>query len=98
METLQPVLAVFLVLALLGGSLYWLRTKGMAQFAAGGTGKNSKRRMRLVERLALTPQHSLHLVKVGGRTLLIAVSPGACSVLEGDVSEASSMDSGTVNQ
>ena len=39
--------------------------------------------MQAIERLSLTPQHSLHLVSVGGRVLLIAVSPGGCTVLDG---------------
>jgi len=36
----------------------------------------------------LTQQHSLHLVSVSGRILLIAVSPGGCSVLDASVWEA----------
>ena len=32
--------------------------------------------------LPLTPQHSLHLVSVAGRTLLVAVSPGGCMVVD----------------
>src|SRR5262245_19430131 len=39
--------------------------------------------MQSLERISLTPQHSLHLVRVAGRVLLVAVSPGGCSVLEG---------------
>ena len=82
MEAIQQTLVVFFVLALLGGSLCWLRRKGLAQFNMKGIGRPSGRRMQSIERLALTPQHSLHLVDVGGRTLLIAVSPGGCSVLD----------------
>jgi flagellar biogenesis protein FliO len=37
--------------------------------------------MRLLEQLRLTPQHSLHMVKVGDKVLLVALSPGGCSVL-----------------
>ena len=39
--------------------------------------------MQVIERLPLTPQHSLHLVSVGGRTLLVAVSPVGCTVVDG---------------
>lgn len=88
METVQQICAVLLVLGLLAGSLYWLRSRGMAQFAGAALGRGGKRRMRAVERLVLTPQHSLHLVDVGGRVLLIAVGPGGCSVLEGNWDEA----------
>ena len=81
MEAIQPILAMCLVLGLLGGSLWWLRRKGLAQFSRPGLGK-SERRMQVVEKLSLTPGHSLHLVRVGDRTLLVASSPGGCALLE----------------
>jgi flagellar biogenesis protein FliO len=81
MEAIQQVLSVCAVLALLGGMLWWLRHKGVAQFAPKSAGKNKS--MRVVERLALTPQHSLHLVRLADRTVLIAASPGGCSLLDG---------------
>jgi flagellar biogenesis protein FliO len=83
MEAIQPVLAVLFVLGLLGGVLFWLRAKGLARFNGKAIGRPGARRMQAIERLPLTPQHSLHLVSVGGRTLLVAVSPGGCSVLNG---------------
>jgi flagellar biogenesis protein FliO len=83
MDAIQPVLAVLFVLGLLGGSLYWLRAKGLARFTGKRIGRQGVRRMQALERLPLTPQHSLHLVSVGGRTLLVAVSPGGCTVVDG---------------
>ena len=83
MEAIQQTLVVVFVLGLLGGTLYWLRRKGLAQFNLRGMGRANGHRMQAIERLALTPQHSLHLVNVSGRVLLIAVSPGGCSVLDG---------------
>jgi flagellar biosynthetic protein FliO len=83
MEAIQQVLGVVAVLALLGGSLWWLRRKGLAQFAVRGPGGSRTKSMRVIERLALTPQHSLYLVRVADRTLLIAASPGGCSILDG---------------
>jgi flagellar biogenesis protein FliO len=86
MDAIQPVLSVLLVLGLLGGALYWLRVKGVARFSGkglGAFGRQGGRQMQAIERLPLTPQHSLHLVSVGGRTLLVAVSPGGCSVVDG---------------
>ena len=82
MEAIQQVVAVLFVLGLLGGTLYWLRAKGAASFAGKGFGRPANRRMQSIERLPLTAQHSLHLVSVAGRTLLIAVSPGGCSLLD----------------
>jgi flagellar biogenesis protein FliO len=96
METVQQICAVLFVLALLGGSLYWLRSRGMAQLSGGGLGRGltrgGKRRMQSVERLSLTPQHSLHLVSVGGRVVLVAAGPGGCSILEGNWEETAAID------
>ena len=83
MESVQQALSVILVLGLLGGALWWLRRKGMAQFAFKAPGSGRGRAMQVIERMSLTPQHSLHLVKVGERTVLIAASPAGCSILEG---------------
>ena len=83
MESMQQALSVVLVLALLGGALWWLRSRGAAQFAFKVPGGGKRRSMQVIERMALTPQHSLHLVKVADRTMLIAASPSGCSILEG---------------
>ena len=82
MESMQQALSVILVLALLGCTLWWLRRKGVAQLAFR-TPAGKKRSLQVIERLSLTPQHSLHLVRVSDRTMLIAASPGGCSILEG---------------
>jgi len=82
MESIQQALSVVLVLGLLGGALWWLRRKGMAQFALK-TSAGKRKSIQVIERMALTPQHSLHLVRVADRTMLIAASPAGCSILEG---------------
>jgi flagellar biogenesis protein FliO len=71
-----------MVLGLLGGLLFWLRGKGLAKFQIARGRRGEGRRMESIERLALSAHHSLHLVRVGDRALLVAVSPGGCSVLE----------------
>jgi flagellar biogenesis protein FliO len=85
MDVIQPTFAVLFVLGLLGGTLYWLRNKGVARFAVNGIGRTRGKQIQSIERFTLTPQHSLHLVSVAGRTLLIAVSPAGCTVLEDDI-------------
>jgi flagellar biogenesis protein FliO len=88
MEALQQFVTVLFVLGLMGGTLMWLRHKGTARFTVKSIGRTNNRRLRSIEKLSLTPQHSLHLVTVGGRTLLIAASPGSCSILDGTAWEA----------
>lgn len=83
MESMQQAFSVLLVLALLGGTLWWLRRRGMAAFAFKSAVGGRRKSIQVIERLALTPQHSLHLVKVERRTMLIAASPAGCSILEG---------------
>jgi hypothetical protein len=41
-----------------------------------------------VERLALTPQHTLHVVRINGRELVVATHPQGCSVVTPVVASA----------
>jgi len=38
--------------------------------------------LRVTARVQLSPQHSLHVVETGGRTLLLACSPGGVRLLQ----------------
>jgi flagellar biogenesis protein FliO len=78
MEFGQQYLAVAAVLGLLGAALWWLRRNGHAAFAARG---RAGRQLESLERLPLSPQHSLHLVRVGSSTVLVACSPSGCAVV-----------------
>lgn len=82
MELIRQVMAVSSVLLLLGASLWWLRRKGLAQYGKRPSSGARKRTLESVERLALGPQHSLHLVRLAGRALLVGTSPTGCAVLE----------------
>lgn len=84
MESVRQAIAVLFVLGALAGTLFWLRRRGLATVNLKGIGRTGGRRLRALERLPLTPQHSLHLVAIGKRVVLIAVSPGGCTLLEGD--------------
>lgn len=84
--TLRQALSVLLVFLLLGFALWKLRQPGSGRSltwrppwrrpAAAG------RSLQAVERLALTPQHMLHLVRVDGRELVVATHPQGCSFME----------------
>jgi flagellar biosynthetic protein FliO len=80
MELVGQMTAVAGVLTLLAAVLWWLRRRGYARVAMLSPGRG--RRMERLERLALSPQHSLHLVRLGDTALLVAASPGGCFLLQ----------------
>ena len=80
MDGLGQMSAVVLVLALLGGALWWLKSRGLVQTA--GLHRRGGRKLQVVERLPLGPHHALHLVRLSGKAMLIASSPSGCTLLE----------------
>ncbi|MDP3000352.1 MAG: flagellar biosynthetic protein FliO [Bryobacterales bacterium] len=82
MNWTEQMLAVGLVAVLLAGTLLWLRRKGFAGAAANLLGVRRPRRLEMLDRLSLTPQHSLHLVRLGNRTLLLGRSPSGLALLD----------------
>ncbi|MCP5119823.1 MAG: hypothetical protein GY953_54185 [bacterium] len=82
MEIINQVLSVLFVLSLLGGTLWWLRRKGPVRFGIRGRRKAAGARLEAVDRLPLTAQHALHLVRVADRAVLVAVHGAGCTMLE----------------
>jgi hypothetical protein len=81
MEGLQQVFGVLVVLGLLGGTLWWLRRRGVAHFT--GIGRRHKGGiLQSVECLPLSGGNVLHLVKVADRAVLITASPAGCHLVE----------------
>ena len=79
----QQTVAVFVVLALLVATLWFLRAKGVARLRVGLPGRlSSCKLMQVIERVPLTAQHSLHLVRIQDRVILIGVSPSGCNGIE----------------
>jgi len=92
MDFVQPFAAVLLVLGLLGGALFVLRKRGAAAFQFPGAARlgqaSGPKSLEVLERVALGPQHSLHLVRMGDRCVLIATAPSSCHLLHADAPEA----------
>jgi flagellar biogenesis protein FliO len=78
MDLLRQTSAVLAVFALLGLLLWFLRRGGLATLRARRPGPRS---LESVERLLLTPSHSLHLVKIRGREIVVATYPQGCALL-----------------
>lgn len=86
MDVVQPLAAIALVMALLGGALVLLKKRGAGSFRIPGVAAAVPRRLEVVERVSLGPQHSLHLVRAGDRLLLVATAPNSCQLLDHTVS------------
>ena len=82
MEWTGQLLAVVMVLGLLCGSLWLLKRKGLVRTGFRGPARPGQPRLEVIDRLALTPQHSLHLIRMADRTLLVGLSPQGCNLLE----------------
>ena len=78
MENFSQGAGVVAVLVLLAVTVWLLQRRGFASFPLR-TG--SVRRMQVIERLPLTAQHALHLVRIEGKILIVASAPGGCTVL-----------------
>ena len=79
--TLRQALSVLLVFSLLGLALWKLRRPGSSlrpPWRKAGAGPRS---LEPVERLVLTPQHALHLIRVQGREVVVATHPHGCTLI-----------------
>ena len=76
MEFFEQIAAAAAVLGGLAAALWWLRRRGWAVSLP-----DKKRHLQCLERLALGPQHSLHLVRAGGRLMLVSASPAGCALI-----------------
>jgi flagellar biogenesis protein FliO len=83
MDVLQPILAVLFVLGLLCTALWIFRRKGWATGAAPiRRRRDLPKQLEVIDGLTLTPHHSLHLVRLADRVLLVGLSPQGCSLLD----------------
>jgi len=80
MVEIGQMAAVAGVLTLLASTLWFLRRHGT--LAAVLPVKRKARRLECLERLPLGPHHTLHLVRMGDTSLLVASSPGGCSLVQ----------------
>ena len=78
---IEQTLAALFVICLLFAAVWILRRKGVA--VSNGMWKRPRRnnQLQLIERLPLTAQHSIHLVRVGNELIVVGVSPGSCSAI-----------------
>lgn len=75
MPLMDQMLAVGFVLCISLAAAWAIRRKQGWQFRWPGARTNDQRVLAVVERLPLTGQHTLHLVRVGHSTLLVGTHP-----------------------
>jgi len=87
MDVIRQMAAVGVVMAVFAAVLWLLRRGGLAQ-ARGWTAAllrargPAPRTLERLERLPLSAQHTLHLVRLGERALLLASTPAGCTLVE----------------
>lgn len=80
MEMARQILSVLAVFGLLGAMLWLLRGGGRVRFRGLGAGPRPKQ-LASLERLPLTANHALHLVRIGSREVVVATHPQGCALL-----------------
>jgi flagellar biogenesis protein FliO len=88
MDLFQQAAGVLIVFGALGAVVLIGKQRGLLHLALPVRSPGRPKRMQVMERLALTPNHSLHLVTIDDRTVLVGVSPGGCQLLDRNAPEA----------
>ena len=83
MEMFEQLFMVAAVLGVLCGGLWLLKRKGWAYTSIRTPRGEGQPRLEVLDRLVLSPHHSLHLVRMADRTLLIGLSPQGCNLIDG---------------
>ena len=81
MDVLREILAIAFVFALLWVALRLLKKRNGSAFLLGGAGSRGSQLIESRGRLALSAQHSLHLIRAGDRQMLIGIHPTGLTVL-----------------
>lgn len=81
-ELFRQILAIAIVFGLLAAAVRFLgrRTGAMRLLMTSRSGAISH--LHVVERHRITPQHTVVLLRIGRRGMLVAVHPGGCSLLD----------------
>lgn len=89
MDLFAQSLGIFVVFALMGVTLWWLKKKSLirmvpllpARWAAGRSRAGGKLLER-VDGLRLSPTHSLSLIRMADRAILVGISPAGFCLIE----------------
>ena len=86
MDVIRQMAAAGAVLAGFAAVLWLLRRGGMVRVRGlvklAPSRRKAPRSLETIERLPLTAQHTLHLVRLGERALLLAATPAGCTLVQ----------------
>jgi flagellar biogenesis protein FliO len=82
MELSQQLAVIGSVFALLALCLFLARRRGLIRVQLPSLRSRPEREFELLDRIALGPQHALHLIRWGEDRLLIATHPRGTDVIE----------------
>jgi flagellar biosynthetic protein FliO len=94
MDVIRQSLAITFVFLLLWAALWFLRKKRGSLFAPGRTNKGL---LEIRAKLALSAQHTVHVVRIGDRDLVLAVYPSGITLLS-DLPASSASHVGSVSE
>ncbi len=80
MDIVRQSLAITFVFALLWGALWFLRKRGNIRIGFPRT-RAPHRVLESRGQLALGPQHSIHVIRIGERDMVVAVHPAGVTLL-----------------
>ncbi|HET8548629.1 MAG TPA: flagellar biosynthetic protein FliO [Bryobacteraceae bacterium] len=81
-DILRQLGAVLFVFALLGAAVWLFARRRDGRPLGPALLRRTNGTIAVLERVRLTPQHSIHLLRVGRRGLLVSVHPAGCTLLE----------------
>jgi flagellar biogenesis protein FliO len=81
MDALQQMSAVVCVFGLLGAVLLWMRKKHLIRFDGSGR-KDAQPALSVLQRVRLTPQHSLVIVRAGEKEFVLALHASGCTLVD----------------
>ena len=93
MDMVRQSLAVTFVFALLWAALWFLRRRGPVKFRVPG-GRGKQNALEACGKIALGPQHSIHLVRIGKRVMVLAVHPSGVTLLRDAARVSDQTDAG----
>ena len=79
---MSQLVAILFVLAVLWGIVMLLQKRGLAIVNSSLRSRKQTSILQQLDKMRLTPQHSIHLLRIDSRTVLIAVHPQGVTVLE----------------